>query len=296
MNLDEVRQAVEANPEADWVPGETSLSGFEIDPDAMEFLGYVPGPQEPSLAEQEQLAQDGLQAYMALEETPFPSAWDWRDVNGQNYVTPIRDQSTCGSCVAFGTCATVEGTFAVEQQQPDPTIDLSEAQLFYCTARAQGRTCHGRETGGWRVPPALNAFQDPGVPDEQCYPYTPGDQDCTGLCSDWRSRVTTISSWGELTAHDEMKRWLSERGPVVGTLNVYEDFARYYTGGIYRHVLGDVPGGHCICIVGYDDEGGYWIGKNSWGTRWGEAGFFKIAYGECAIDSMMWSVAGVQPS
>jgi C1A family cysteine protease len=78
-------------------------------------------------------------------------------------------------------------------------------------------------------------------------------------------------------------------------MTVYEDFVRYYTGGIYRHVSGGRGGGHCISIVGYDDESKSWIGKNSWGTRWGEDGFFQIAYGECAIDSSMYAVEAVQP-
>ena len=39
-------------------------------------------------------------------------------------------------------------------------------------------------------------------------------------------------------------------------------------------------------MVGYDDAGGFWICKNSWGTGWGEAGFFCIAYGQCGINHM----------
>ena len=38
-------------------------------------------------------------------------------------------------------------------------------------------------------------------------------------------------------------------------------------------------------MIGYDDSKTCWIAKNSWGTGWGESGFFHIAYGECGIDS-----------
>ena len=51
------------------------------------------------------------------------------------------------------------------------------------------------------------------------------------------------------------------------------------------------PSYYCISIVGYDDTAGCWIGKNSWGPGWGEKGFFRIAYGECNIET--WRVIGV---
>jgi hypothetical protein len=50
-------------------------------------------------------------------------------------------------------------------------------------------------------------------------------------------------------------------------------------------VTGDLLGGHAVEIVGYSDADQCWICKNSWGTRWGENGFFRIGYGQCRIDS-----------
>jgi C1A family cysteine protease len=41
--------------------------------------------------------------------TEIPGTYDLRNVGGQNFVTPIKDQGNCGSCVAFGVLATVEG-------------------------------------------------------------------------------------------------------------------------------------------------------------------------------------------
>ena len=75
-------------------------------------------------------------------------------------------------------------------------------------------------------------------------------------------------------------------GPIVAAFDVYEDF-RDYTGGIYEHVWGDYLGGHAVAIVGYNDAENYWIVKNSWGTGWGENGWFRIRYGQCNIDSYL---------
>ena len=47
-----------------------------------------------------------------------------------------------------------------------------------------------------------------------------------------------------------------------------------------------------MCLIGYDDTEGCWIAKNSWGNGWGDGGFFKIAYGECNIES--YQTVGVQ--
>jgi C1A family cysteine protease len=293
MELDELRAALEAS-RADWQAGETSLSPYELDPERIELLGYVPGPSEPSLDEQEALAQANLESFEAEAAHLYPEAHDWRDAGG-NFITPIRNQLTCGSCVAFGSCAAVEGTLRVQVSDATLDVDLSEAHLFYCIARSQGRRCSGAQTGGWWPEAALDAIRDEGVVDEACYPYTPGDQDCTDLCGDATSRLTRIASWSVLSTLDEMKGWLAERGPVVGTMKVYEDFARFCRGGIYRYVAGNFGGGHCVCLVGYDDQTACWVGKNSWGTDWGESGFFRIAYGECAIDSFMWGVESVAP-
>ena len=290
MELDELRRAIEEQG-AEWVPGETSLSSYEIS-EEMGLLGYVPGPQEPSLEEQERLARENFLTFGLPEEPTYPPSHDWRSANG-DFITAIKDQNPCGSCVAFGTSAAVEGTLRVERNDPNLAVDLSEAYLFFCVARSQDRRCTGPEMGWWPAA-ALDALKADGAPDEACYPYIAQDQDCTGLCADWSSRATKISSWQEITRHDEMKEWLSLRGPLVGTMTVYEDFILYYTGDVYRYVSGKRGGGHCICILGYDDEGQFWIGKNSWGTRWGESGFFRIAYGQCAIDSSMYAVEGVR--
>ena len=48
---------------------------------------------------------------------------------------------------------------------------------------------------------------------------------------------------------------------------------------------GNLAGGHCVVLIGYDDGQGCWIARNSWGAGWGDSGYFRIAYGECGIET-----------
>jgi C1A family cysteine protease len=272
-----------------WEAGETDYSSLSADEQNL-LLGYTPGPEDPSLEESERMAEEGLKAFMALEaaEIAYPASYDLRNVGGNNFITPVKNQGGCGSCVAFGVAATVEGAYRRLHNNPNLAVDYSEAHLFYCHARAEGRRCNN----GWWTSKALDAFRDKGVVDEACYPYTAGDQDCTGLCADAQNRLTKITGWKRLTSVSEMKDWISTKGPLAACFTVYQDFFNYKS-GVYKHISGQAVGGHCVCCVGYNDSQKYWIMKNSWGNTFGESGYFRIAYGQCGIDSFMDVVEGV---
>jgi hypothetical protein len=205
-----------------------------------------------------------------------PAAIDWRNAGGQNFVTPVRDQSSCGSCVAFGASATLESLVCVEYAIPDLPIDLSEMHLFHCG----GGTCDF----GWWNTSACIYLRDNGVPDETCWPYIPDDRPCSHTCADWRQRATLITTYGRISGIESCKAYTAI-APILVAFDVYADFY-YYSDGIYEHTWGDLEGGHAVSIVGYDTTGPthYWIVKNSWGTGWGENGYFKIKMGECRIE------------
>lgn len=51
---------------------------------------------------------------------------------------------------------------------------------------------------------------------------------------------------------------------------------------------------HAVLLVGYgvDDSKPYWTVKNSWGTKWGEDGYFRMIRGEglCDVQRVLsWS-------
>lgn len=273
-----------------WEAGVTSLSALA--PEVRNrLLGVRPPEGEKTIEEiaQQWVTTVDAQKAKTIGSVGAPSAYDLRNLYGRNYVTDIRNQKYCGSCVAFGTVATVESQVRVQYNNPNYPIDLSEAHLFFCHGRERGATC----STGWWPKDAFDAFQSKGVSDEACYPYDSGlaKQDCSGLCSNWADRVTKISGYTDLTNNVAgIKNWISTKGPVCTCFVVYDDFFSYKS-GIYKYMTGGQAGGHCVTIVGYNDDPGYWICKNSWGADWGEKGFFRIAYGQCGIDS--WSNFGV---
>jgi C1A family cysteine protease len=283
IGLDLIRSALSAAGDP-WESGVTSLSPLPFE-EQKKRLGVVPPPGEPSI---EEVAQRALQIRETIREEAIsvgtaPASYDLRNVGGKNFVTGIKDQLSCGSCVAFGTVATVEGRLRVQRSDPSLAVNLSEAHLFFCHGREVGASC----STGWMPNKALDALKSKGVADEACYPYNLSNTNCSGLCSNWVERVVKISGYQDVTGKPaQIKEWIATKGPVSACFVVYQDFFSYKS-GIYKHVTGGQAGGHCVSIVGYNDNPGYWICKNSWNTTWGDNGFFCIAYGECGIDS--WS-------
>lgn len=76
-------------------------------------------------------------------------------------------------------------------------------------------------------------------------------------------------------------------GPVVAAIKFYEDL-QYVKTGIYSHVYGKEVGAHAVKIIGWGTEKNvdYWIMANSWNTKWGDGGFFKMKRGtnECGVE------------
>ncbi len=207
---------------------------------------------------------------------PLPDYLDWRDVSGVNWMTPIRNQGGCGSCVAFGTMGAFEAMLRIYANNPNWNLDLSEQHIFSCGG--------GQCDVGWYISWALNYLRDYGAPPESCFPYQASDLPCSNSCPDWQSQAQRLISWNYVAADVPSIKYYLQYGPVVSAIEVYDDFYSY-TSGVYQKTSDNYVGGHCITIVGYDDINGYWICKNSWGTWWGESGWFKIAYGECDIEN-----------
>ena len=68
----------------------------------------------------------------------LPDTFDWRDINGTDFTTPIKDQGSCGSCWAFGTVAPLECNIKIKD---GVEVNLSEQWLLNCNQ--DGWDCGG---------------------------------------------------------------------------------------------------------------------------------------------------------
>ena len=273
----------------EWQPGETANSTLSRLA-ARARTGAIPPGGKRVLNARVRAAARARHEAVSATAAALPTAVDWRR-RGGNFVTPVKDQGFCGSCVAFATIAVLESMVKIAGQAPGLAVDLSEAHLFFCYGPDRGAgTC---PDGGWWPDDSFACLRT-GVVDEIGFPYTDGDQPCR-LGPDATNRRTTASEIVVLDQVSAMKRHLAEVGPLVACFTTYEDFTYYYRDGIYRYneaTSGEYVGGHCVAIIGYDDARRCWIGKNSWGTGWGAGGFFRIGYGEVGIDASMWGITG----
>ncbi len=206
----------------------------------------------------------------------LPSKWDWRDVDGRNYLSSTEvAQGDCGSCVAFAISAALEATLNIACERTESPFEVSRQHLFSCG----GGSC----SSGWRMSNAIRYLESSGVPDEPCYPYVSNDgsdQACNMTCSDVNDRlITKITSVRPTTGFvdiDSIKRAVI-KGPILANLILYEDL-QYYKSGVYKHLTGNKLGGHAVSIVGWNDATESWIVQNSWGSNWGEGGYFNAAF------------------
>jgi C1A family cysteine protease len=297
LSLDALKAQIKEK-KANWKAAKTIFSELSIE-ERKKRLGFH--PTEEHLAAIQNLGLDkeltsrsfesSGQLKYQLESETLPKSIDWRAVDGSTWTTPIRDQGNCGSCVAFGSIASLEALLKIRcYNDATRDLELSEAHLLWCG----GGTCDG-----WSIDDACDYLKNNGVPDEACFPYQPKPMNCKNACPDWKKRVgdTQILDWSNVKDINAMKANLVNNGPQITGMAIYNDFFSYGS-GVYKHVTGSLVGYHCINVIGFDDNDGCWICKNSWGTGWGEGGFFRIAYGECGIDDVfgMWNLKVHEPS
>lgn len=252
-----------------WIAGETKM--LRMSPE--ERRAYL--MQNPPEVRFEKVfsANRGLYAV-------YPSKLDYRDYLGFNWMTPVRDQGSCGSCWAFSTLGSLEAIIKLYNSDPQMDLDLSEQELISCTLTG---SC---SYGGSQLF-AANYIKANGITDEACFPYIAQEGDCKNRCSNPKIReyIKDAGTVGTLSiaTEEDIKAALIKYGPIPTSMIVYSDFYAY-KGGVYQKSSGATyQGWHAIVFVGWDDSKGAYLCKNSWGEDFGENGYFWIKKGNSNI-------------
>ncbi len=271
-------------------------------------LGYKPAPVNMSHVRGKDILpflMNASRELVAGRALSLPSQYDLRT---SNLVTPIRDQDPYGTCWAFASLASLESTLLKETSVIN---DFSEWHLAYFAYVDEAAdlpafsTCEVGENedvifdqGGniWRAA-AILARGTGAVAEADC-PYqhvNPWPKESRPQASaPIAKRLEEMLFLGRDFNAELIKKELMENGAIAFRMQ-WKDAAYNEETASYYNSDKEAGGGHIVTLIGWNDDypaasfkenpgsAGAWLVKNSWGSAFGDEGYFWISYQDATL-------------
>jgi len=199
---------------------------------------------------------------------------------------PIRSQKGIGSCCSHAVVRAVE-----IQMKKKRNHFVEGSELFhYYMARKNVNNDYPYDKG-MSVRDGCKTMQKYGSSLEMLWPYiTKRFNTAPSLVSKWCAGLTKAKSYSRVRHLSQLKECISDNVPIVCGVSVDTNFYKLLRSG--KNNLwspgGIVNGGHAVIVIGYDDDEKVLYLENSWGTRFGDKGLFKIDYADFVNVSFDW--------
>ncbi len=234
-------------------------------------LGDIPGPQDFSYA-------TGMHISSVRAFGPLPSTYDLRTFGR---VTSVKNQNPRGTCWAFASCGSLESCLL-----PGETWDFSEDNMVLQSGFDSGGDPY--DHGGNVNMSTAYLVRWGGPVTESQDGYNDGITPPGLSPSKHVQEVDWIPARGDALDNDNVKNAVMQYGGVYVAMGWYDSAYNSTTKSYYYS--GSSSTNHGVLIVGWDDNyaatkfvttppgNGAFLVKNSWGTGWGDSGYFYVSY------------------
>jgi C1A family cysteine protease len=202
---------------------------------------------------------------------------DWRH---GDYVLPIKNQGSCGSCWAFAANAGVETAYALYQERvlkkKISVPDLSEQLLVDCDEQSLG--C----MGGFMDTAYCYYTVNPTVETDD-YPYVAKDETCESEGKDPALNELLLGWYGVERFDSSALRRTLNGGVVPVAIQAENPSFYFYESGVVNGTSCGFQLDHGVGLVAWENDHsgvfdrGVWTIRNSWGAAWGEEGHARIS-------------------
>ena len=278
LNTVNVTNTVGVTSLFDLTPQEFSKSFLNLNITIMDLIrAQTPSGSLKETLDKQYALEASQNCSESLMSSSMPTSIDWRT---RGALTPIRNQGKCGSCWAFSSVSNIQSSYFLKY---GVLLNLSEQQLLDCNSLSSG--CNG---GIMQQAYDYLMKYSNGQVSLANYPYLGYQSTCKASNFPALAQLSGYTFAGT-TNEVSIAQMLVNYGPLAVGINA--NYLQYYYGGII-----DLPAStcnplglnHAVNLVGYGVENGvnFWIVRNSWGTSWGENGYFRIARGKgtCGIN------------